>query len=212
MNKCRICSLEYEPTRKNQQFCSLKCYYKTRVKTPIVKICINCNKSFEINRRAATRDRKARIYCSQNCAFHNSERNKKISVARIGKFTGVENGKWKGGVSISNGYAVITNGKKRVHRDVMEKFLGRRLLENEIVHHINEDTLDNRIENLQVMSQSEHNTLHKKGKQGWSLGKTKETDERIKNLSEAKVGKPRFNIRGKNHWSYRKKQWQKELQ
>lgn len=87
----------------------------------------------------------------------------------------------------------------------MEEYLGRKLDKSEVVHHINENTLDNRIENLQVMSQAEHNTLHKKGKVSWALGKTKETDARIKKISESKMGKPRLNIRGKNRWSFRKK-------
>jgi len=47
------------------------------------------------------------------------------------------------------------------HRLIMEKHIDRYLVKNEIVHHINEDTLDNRIENLQLMSASNHIKLHK---------------------------------------------------
>ena len=46
------------------------------------------------------------------------------------------------------------------HRLVMAESLGRPLLRAEHVHHINEDRLDNRIENLQMMSQSDHMKLH----------------------------------------------------
>ena len=49
----------------------------------------------------------------------------------------------------------------RAHRLVVEKHLGRRLQRHEIVHHINRDRLDNRIENLLVMSQRDHVRIHK---------------------------------------------------
>lgn len=43
----------------------------------------------------------------------------------------------------------------------MEQHLGRKLRKDEQVHHINENPLDNRIENLTVLSPKEHMSLHK---------------------------------------------------
>ena len=46
------------------------------------------------------------------------------------------------------------------HRTIMEQHLGRPLTDDEVVHHINGDTFDNRIENLQLMTRTEHTRLH----------------------------------------------------
>lgn len=49
-------------------------------------------------------------------------------------------------------------------RRVMESYLGRKLRSDEYVHHINHDTMDDRIENLELTTPSEHTFNHNKGK------------------------------------------------
>lgn len=76
---------------------------------------------------------------------------------------------------MSSNYKIIMVDGKNVleHRFVMEKSLGRKLLKNESVHHINGIKDDNRLENLQVMAVDKHHSLHSKGRTKASLSKKK---------------------------------------
>lgn len=60
------------------------------------------------------------------------------------------------------GHPFSNNGFVKQHRLVMEQYLGRYLDPSEIVHHSNSIRSDNRIENLQLMTEKEHNTFHAK--------------------------------------------------
>ncbi len=54
----------------------------------------------------------------------------------------------------------IKGKKKRLSHIVMEKMIGRSIKKGEVVHHKNDDTSDNRPENLEVMTISEHIKHH----------------------------------------------------
>jgi hypothetical protein len=46
------------------------------------------------------------------------------------------------------------------YRYIVEQAIGRFLTDEEQIHHINGDSSDNRLENLQIVSASEHSKIH----------------------------------------------------
>lgn len=52
------------------------------------------------------------------------------------------------------------NNRYLVHRKVMEDFIGRKLRNDEIVHHKDMNKLNNDISNLEILTRSEHTKLH----------------------------------------------------
>jgi hypothetical protein len=83
---------------------------------------------------------------------------KEAAVARFDR-----NGPTK--ISISTyGYRQYFRENKRIyeHRDIAEQMLGRTLRPNETVHHKNGNKTDNRPDNLEIITRSEHMRLHRK--------------------------------------------------
>lgn len=54
------------------------------------------------------------------------------------------------------------DGYMMLHTVLMERAIGRYLDDNEVVHHINHDRSDNRIENLRLMDRKDHMSMHMK--------------------------------------------------
>jgi len=90
------------------------------------------------------------------------------------------NNNWKGGRHIaSNGYVIIrmepghhlvdARGYAYEHRVKAEEKLGRRLRQGEIVHHINGDKTDNRLENLHVVSSIAYHWVNHRTETGKKL-------------------------------------------
>ena len=63
-----------------------------------------------------------------------------------------------------HGYIRLSFHNRRVleHRYVMEQYINRSLRSDEHIHHINGIKTDNRIENLEIVSNSSHQYRHKR--------------------------------------------------
>lgn len=95
-----------------------------------------------------------------------------------------------------DGYYIITSRKegnngKIFHRLVWEDWYGIQVPKGYVIHHLNGDKLDNRIQNLQCVEIKKHISYHHKG-----LKHSEETKEKIK--------KNRRDTSGKNNYMYGK--------
>lgn len=169
---CQNCGKEFIAISYHQKFCSKKCTYQyhnkhRNLKPNVEYVCVICGKQVVKYLEPSKQKISAMKYCSRKC--------KGVGLS------GEKHPMWSGGRCINDqGYieihcpghpAASNRGYVKEQRLIMEKYLGRYLTKEEVVHHLNEDPADNRIENLMLFpNQAEHKKYHENGRTRNDLG------------------------------------------
>lgn len=146
IKKCKNCGIKFKTYPSiNKINCSKTCSYELqRKETALRKTrkCVVCGKSF-IPKHTKSKG----VYCSYKCA---GVGNRKDYVLRNGYY-----------------YAYSENHPNRnkqgyvpLHHLIFEECHGFIIEKGYVVHHINGKKTDNRITNLQLMTDSDHKSLH----------------------------------------------------
>lgn len=152
---CKECGRKFSARKRADRksgttsFCCRACYSLWKHKNGVsFHSCIECGKMFELMRTNIKLDY-PRKFCSKECNHtywgkngKSDFRSEKPHLSGSGYLY----------VTVKDHPSVVGKGYKRVaeHRVVMERVLGRYLLEDENVHHKNGIKTDNRPENLEL--------------------------------------------------------------
>ena len=162
---CRKCKKYYNGSNQSK-YCD-KCE---------TVICEHCKREYKVipSRLKNTR------FCSNVCHGKHILQSREV-INKIKRKYKEDNPAWnkKGFSYHSDGYILIRVGNHPhahkgwyfEHRIIMEKHLGRFLQSTELIHHINGNKRDNRIENLKIISRSKHCKIQNPHKIQLSLNK-----------------------------------------
>ena len=89
------------------------------------------------------------------------------------------------------GYYQITTSKegnkgKKLHRLIWEDFYNKKIPDGYVIHHLNGDKTDNRIQNLQCVERSKHIAFHNKNISDETRKKRSESKKGVKNPNYGK--------------------------
>lgn len=170
---CKHCGREFKgKSSAKRVYCSKECHDASQI-TGRSGTCDRCGKEIWIY----SSDKAQRHFCGQECRTAWLSEHVKAEVNVKGHSKGHKaphlselNRKRNPLLALEPNAANRRSYRGKEHRRVMERILGRRLMPDEDVHHINGIHDDNRPENLRVMKHSDHIKLH------WSILLGKEGD------------------------------------
>ena len=139
-------------------------------------------------------------FCACGCSQEVTEGKQWIRGHSSRRFQGDAHPRWKGGFKNdkNNGYVYIwtSGGYVPYHRFLLEEYLERSLEPGEVSHHCNKKKDDNRIENIELVTHSEHNKIHwpERGekiiKANTGKVRTEETKQRMREAWIIRKSKP----------------------
>jgi len=166
---CSHCNKPFSRVVKGKKYCSQQCQNRAKSKRARFRrittkdlryryICEYCKRPFFYYDK---KKRGQKVYCSQKCS--QLARRKYLSVAQCLEESNRKLDKNLGYVRVYSPMHKEANtwGYVYEHRLIAEVKIGRPLVEDEVVHHINGIRWDNRPSNLEVMDKKQHSAIKK---------------------------------------------------
>lgn len=103
-----------------------------------------------------------KVWSKGLCRLHDTRRRRGFSEEELNLPVGYRSTFKQGWIHKGYRWITLPDGQEVMeHRHLMEQHVGRKLHYDEVVHHINENKLDNRIENLEIKPRADHTSHHR---------------------------------------------------